>query len=105
MIPDNNEWGRIMVILVTFFAAILAAFVALAVSLTRLRKSYSALFGGAVGLVLFLMYLADMLKIARSPYHTRFEIWLSLGVSFLVLPVGLTFTAIAASAIASLIKR
>ena len=105
MIPDNNAWGRLMVIILTFFAALLAAFVTLAVSLTQSRKLYAAMFGGAVGLVFFLMYLADRLKIVHSPYHTRFEIWLSLGMSFLVLPVGLTLTAIAASAIASLVKR
>ena len=105
MIPDDNAWGRIMLIVVTFFAGVLGAFVTLAVSLTQSRKLYSGMFGGAVGLVFFLMYLANTLKVAPSRYHTRFEIWLSLGVYFLVLPVGLTLTAIAASAIASRIKR
>ncbi len=63
MIPDNNEWGRIMVILIIVITALLGAFVALCVSLTQSRKLYAALFGGGVGLVIFLMYLADMLKI------------------------------------------
>ncbi len=105
MIPDNNEWGRLMVIILTFCAGLLAVFVTLAVSLTQSRKLYAATFGGAVGLVFFLMYLADTLKVVDSPYHTRFEIWLSLGMSFLVLPVGLTLLAVAASAIATRIKR
>jgi hypothetical protein len=105
MIPDNNGWGRFMVIAMTFIAAILGGAVALAVTLTQSRKLYSGLFGGAVGLVIFLMYLADLLKIVPSPYHTRGEILLSLSVCFVVFPVGLMVTAIAASALASMTKR
>ena len=105
MIPDNNEWGRIMVILIVVITGLLGAFVALCVSLTESRKLYAALFGGAVGLVIFLMYLADMLKIAPSPYHSLGEILFALAVCFVVFPVGLTLTAIAASALASLTKR
>jgi hypothetical protein len=105
MIPDDDQWGRIMVIVIIVFTALLGAFVALCVSLTQSRKLYGALFGGGVGLVIFLMYLADMLKTVPSPYHTRGEILLSLGACFVVFPVGLMLTAIAASALASLTKR
>ena len=105
MIPDNNEWGRIMVILIVGITGLLGAFVALCVSLTESRKLYGALFGAGVGLVIFLMYLADMLKILHSPYHSRGEILFALAVCFVVFPVGLTLTAIAASALASRTKR
>jgi hypothetical protein len=105
MIPDNNAWGRLMVIAMIVFTALVGAFVGLCVSLTQSRKLYGALFGGGVGLVIFLMYLADMLRSVSSPSHTRGEILLSLGVSFVVFPVGLTLLAIAASALASMTKR
>ena len=105
LIPDHIEWGRMMAFFVTLFAAVLGAFVALSVSLTQSRKLYSAIFGGAVGVVLFLMYLADTLKVAPSRYHTRAEMRLSLAVWFLIFPVGLALLATAASALSALIKR
>lgn len=105
MIPDNIEWGRLMAFFITLVAAVLGAFVALSVSLTQSRKLYSAIFGAAVGVVLFLMYLADILKVVPSRYHTRTEIWLSLPLWFLIFPVGLAMLATAASALSGRIKR
>ena len=104
MIPDNNEWGRLVVIFTILFTALLGAFVGLCVSLTQSRKLYAALFGAGVGMVIFLMYLADMMRVVNSPYRSRGEILLSLGVSFVVYPIGLIVTAIASSALASLDK-
>jgi hypothetical protein len=103
-IPDNNAWGRIAVFAVTVTTAILGAGVALAVTLTRSRKLYSALFGGAVGLVLFLMYLADALKRLPPPWRSQNEVWGAVAICFVLFPVGLTITALAAAAIASRLK-
>ncbi|HET8780832.1 MAG TPA: hypothetical protein VFM63_00325 [Pyrinomonadaceae bacterium] len=105
MMPDDNQLGRIMVIVIVVFAALLGAFVALCVSLTESRKLYGALFGGGVGLVIFLMYLASMLKTVPSRYHSDAEIMLALVLCFVAFPVGLMLTAIATSALASRGKR
>ena len=105
MIPDNNSWGYLIAIFVTLFAAALGAFVALCATLTESRMLYSALFGAGVGSVVFLMYLADMLRMADSSYHTRGERLLALGVFFLIFPVGLTVVGTVAGSIGNLVKR
>ena len=103
MILEDNAWGAMLVIFVTVIAVALGGFVALSVGLTRSNKPRGALFGSAVGVLLFLIIVANGLR-GWASVRSRFELLQALVLWFVVFPVGLSLTGVAASAVASRLK-
>lgn len=104
MILEDNQWGYVFVIFVMALAAVLGGSVALAVVLTRSKKTHSALFGAGVGMVLFLMVLGNTWRSGPVTTRSDFELFGSLVVVFVMFPIGLTLTGVVASAVARRIE-
>jgi|KBSSwiStaDraftv2_1062776.scaffolds.fasta_scaffold276614_3 hypothetical protein len=97
MIPDNNAWGRILVFFVTLTAAILGGLVGVVVSLTQFNKTRGALIGGIIGMALFLILASDFVKNIPTTRRYWTELFQALGMYFVLLPLGLTLTGLAAA--------
>jgi hypothetical protein len=104
MIPDNNAWGRIVIFFMTVTAAVLGIPVATLVSLTRLNMTRAALIGGAIGMVLFLLLLFDLVKGVPKTRVYWTELFQGLGMFFVLFPTGLALTAMAASLVVRKLK-
>ena len=105
MIPDNNGWGRLMVFFMTLVAGVLGGVVALVISIARIDKLAGALIGAGVGGVLFAFVLVKHFQdFPQSPRY-RIELLQSLGLFFVVFPLGLTLTGLAASFVASKLPK
>lgn len=104
MIPNNNEWGRLVVFFMTLTAAVLGCIVALIVSLAQINKTRGALIGGGIGLVLFLFFVKDVWKAILGPQRLSNDMLQSLVLFFVVFPLGLMLTGFVAAAITSRLR-
>jgi hypothetical protein len=106
MIPNKLEWARLIAIFVTVGAAVLGGLVGVVVSLVRISVMRGALIGGGVGLVLYIFFVADLLKdYSKMPIPRPWpEASQTLGLFFVLLPFGLTLTGLAAAAVAGRLR-
>ena len=98
MIPDRNGWAQLVTVFATVIAGVCGALVGMVVGLSGANKVRAGTIGGGVGLVLFLLFSANL---SSGLTNLSWREWQALlGVSFiflLFLPIGLGLTGIAAS--------
>jgi hypothetical protein len=105
MIPDNNGWGKMVVLYVTLLTVGCGALVGLVVGLSGVNKTP----GGVIGIIVGLMPLVYLLS-GSAVGLTKWsgQEWLQLSpvlVFFLlILPVGLGLTGMVVSMIVSKLK-
>ena len=105
MIPDNNGWGRLVVYFMTLSAGVLGGVIALIISIARIDKLAGALIGAGVGGVLFAFLLVKLFQEFPNSPRYHIELLQSLGLFFVVFPLGLTLTGLAASFVASKLPK
>jgi len=104
MIPDNNAWGRILVFFVTLTAVVLGGVVGVIVSLARLDKTRGAAIGATIGVGLYLMLASDTLKNTPKTNAYWMDTLQTLGMYFVLFPIGLTLTGLFASVVRNKLK-
>jgi hypothetical protein len=106
MIPNNNEWGRIVVLCFALIAGGCGSLVGLVVGLSGVSRGRGGMIGAAVGLVLCLILLLsswDGLTRLSWPLLREFlSVWI---LFLLVFPVGLGLTGMVVSIIVSKLRR
>lgn len=108
LIPDNNEWGR----LVTFFTTVVVSFcgglAGAVVGATQVNKRRGALLGGLIGLTFFLLFTVLNLAASGNALLTNHPYFLNFlkseALHFLTFPIGLALVGVVTAFITGMLK-
>jgi hypothetical protein len=105
MIPNENEWGRLLVTMATVSASIGGALVGLIVSLSAASKMRGTAIGFIAGLgILVYWFWGSWTRVDLSLFGLLF-ILLILTVCFLLFPIGLAVTGALVSHVCERLSR